>query len=174
MKEKSKFIAGIGFLAAMIVLVSMLLAAVIYFVYSSITNTSERLPMTLSAGAFLCFIIYLLCYTNRVACIVWIDHETNELCRKGLFYGYKYRMKIDEVTYVFQASRGGGVGDLPIVVTDSNSRLRKDVLKRAIEFEPNGRNKAFIEKMFGVKYEELEMVSLRCFKKGNYDGTFIR
>jgi len=124
------------------------------------------------AFTFVIFPIVCIYGLNKSACIVWMDETKNELCRRGLFYGYKYGMKVDKITYIIKIHTGK-LGTA-ILVTDSESKVKKDVLKQAILLEPNRKNIEFIEKVFDIKYEEIEYVYDNDFKHGDYDGTFIR
>ena len=117
-------------------------------------------------------IVAIIFALNEGSCWIWIDRDTGELCRRGFLFGYKYRLKLDEITYIIKIPAGRHAW--VVLVTDCESRLKKDVLKKAIPFGMFKKSREFFKEVIDVDFDEVEIVCNRDFKHGNYDGTFIR
>ena len=97
--------------------------------------------------AFLPFILLCVLVGNRLAYIVTYDAEKNILYRKGLFFGYKYQLNVEDIEDVVTRS-DPKEGMSYILVDPYNNRYHGCYKNSFIRLEQNDKNLKFIRQFW--------------------------
>lgn len=99
----------------------------------------------------LCFVI-----ANQLGCLVWYDEKTNELCRKGIFFGFNYRVSIFDIEkVVVQEMQFQGRF---IIFVDKYGKVVEGITKNSfIRLEYNDKNLEFAKSIYKGDITKTEM-----------------
>ena len=100
---------------------------------------------------FMMLIIILL--INQLSCFVWFDKKTNELCRKGLFFGYYYRVNILDIHSV--------------VIKDINKQTRYIIF---VDNHGNNFDGIFKKAYIRLEFSERNLEFVKTFWKGRIES----
>ena len=83
-------------LNAVVSIVGILICA-IYELFNGLMSYESMLLKIIMSAAILPFLLLGVFVGNRLAYIVTYDANKNMLYRKGLFFGYKYQLKVEDI-----------------------------------------------------------------------------
>ncbi len=98
----------------------------------------------ISAVIFFFASVALIVFTNRVGCKVWFDNGTNELCRRGLFCGFAFRLNVNEIQDVVVATIPRQAKFIVFIDTE-NTSMEGLYKKSYVRLEYNAENIAYIQ-----------------------------
>lgn len=120
-------------------------------------NNFSYAVITLLIALFFGFCIILcLVLANQLSCLVWYDEKTNELCRKGLFFGFNHRVSVFDIEkVVIQQIHLQGCF---IIFVDKNGKVFEGITKKAfIRLEYNEKNLEFAKSIYKGDITKAEM-----------------
>lgn len=135
----------ITYLIILFVLFSIIIAGVVYMIYSIKSHSSSWAYSILVFVYMLPVTGIILFFLNRRACLVWIEGDC--IKRKGLFFGFKESIKTDEITdvcvtynfkeiIIFQAVHSHCTKQIELQYSESHINMIKSFWKGYIR-EPN-------------------------------------
>ncbi len=144
MKNKvcsSKF-AAIFFVIA-IVIFMIIEVLNISLLINNLINENDILVYLITTIGLLPFIILFVFYANRFGYIVTYDSNNNVLYRRGLIFGYKYQVKIDDIQDIIIATFPKET-TYYIFIDSYNTKYDGGSKQSFIRIEKNNKNYKFI------------------------------
>ena len=108
-----------------------------------IKNEDIIMDFVLTIGFALCLPVFIF-MGNRSAYTVTYNHKEKMLYRKGLFFGYKYQLKVEDIEEVVIGTFYRE-GTYYILVDPYNNRYDACHKKSFIRLQANDQNREFIE-----------------------------
>ena len=139
----SKTMLSFGVFGICVVTAFFVLSSILLVVYFGDANMIQKMMYISFVILFFSGCFFSTILLNRIGCIVWVDDKTNEICRKGFFFGFGFRLKIDKIKDIVVAT-------IPkqtkfIVIIDDENRSFEGLSKRSfIRLEYNPANLKFI------------------------------
>ena len=142
-----RFIIYLSFFG--IVLFSFPTIVSVFYLFNSIIKYQTNMIMVylgLIVG-FSCFIYLFLLMLNRFGCKIIYNEEEQIIIRKGFICGYKYQLKIDDITEIIIASVLWET-TYYVFIDSINTKYNSGYKKSFIRIEKNDKNLKFIKQFW--------------------------
>ena len=146
----------------------MILNVILYI--KNISTEQEMAHCIMTLISLLASAISLL-FLNRFGCFVWFDDKTKELCRKGFFFGFKYKIKVEKIKNIVLVEPPKQ--EKYIVVIDETNYNYEGLSKKSfIRIEHNLKNLEYIKKFWSEPIKEFKFDELlNTDKRQTGDGS---
>ena len=144
MKNKvysSKFAASFSLISIIVFTITEI--ANLYFLISNLISGEDVLFEIIMFVGFLPFLLLYLFMGNRFGYIVTYDAEKNTIYRKGLIFGYKYQIKVDDIQDIVIATFPKET-TYYILIDPYNKKYEGGYKESFIRIEKNDENLKFI------------------------------